>query len=103
MMPLFCPIISRNTQRPAVMMVPAIKTPEGELRSLLAVEMGLDHINKKVSDINTGDTSYAWIVDNTGMIFRSRARIKCHTLNLRKLFPKLKFRNSLTGKRSFAV
>jgi methyl-accepting chemotaxis protein len=65
------PIISRNTGNPAVMMVQAIKTPQGQTRALLAVEMNLIKVNQSVRQINIGNTSYAWIVDKGGMIFSS--------------------------------
>jgi methyl-accepting chemotaxis protein len=65
------PIISRNTGNPAVMMVQAIKNPQGQVRALLAIEMGLDLINSAVSGITIGESSYAWLIDTTGMIFSS--------------------------------
>jgi methyl-accepting chemotaxis protein len=65
------PIVSRNTGNPAVMMVQAIKNPQGEIRALLAVEMALTRVNELVRQINIGSTSYAWVVDRNGMIFSS--------------------------------
>jgi methyl-accepting chemotaxis protein len=65
------PMVSRNTGNPAVMMVQAIKTGEGGVRALLAVEMALAKVNEAVAKINIGETSYAWIADASGMVFAS--------------------------------
>jgi methyl-accepting chemotaxis protein len=65
------PIVSRNTGNPAVMMVQAVKDPQGRTRAILAVEMALTRVNQLVRQINIGSTSYAWVVDRKGMIFSS--------------------------------
>jgi methyl-accepting chemotaxis protein len=65
------PLVSRNTQQPAVMMTQAFRDSNNALRGILAIEVGLNRINEIVSGISIGDSSYAWIIDNTGMIFSS--------------------------------
>jgi methyl-accepting chemotaxis protein len=65
------PIISRNTGNPAVMMVQAVKTGTGKIRFLLGVEMALTRVRESVTKISIGDTSFAWLMDGTGMVFSS--------------------------------
>jgi hypothetical protein len=40
------PLVSRNTQKPAVMMLHSIKDSDGATRAALAIEVGLDDINE---------------------------------------------------------
>jgi methyl-accepting chemotaxis protein len=65
------PLISRNTQQPAVMMTQAFRDSRNVLRGILAVEVGLKRVNEIITGISIGESSYAWIVDDTGMIFSS--------------------------------
>jgi methyl-accepting chemotaxis protein len=66
------PIISRNTGNPAVMVVQAIIDRENRVRAILGVEMALTPVEEAVQNIDIGLSSYAWIVDSSGMIFASR-------------------------------
>jgi methyl-accepting chemotaxis protein len=65
------PMVSRNTGNPAVMMVQAVKTSDGTVRTLLAVEMALTRVNESVNKVHIGDTGFAWLVDSAGMVFSS--------------------------------
>ncbi|MDR3358165.1 MAG: response regulator [Desulfovibrio sp.] len=67
------PFNSRNTGRPAVIMVHAVKTPGGRTRALLAIEMTLAKVNALVDGISlgAGESGYAWVADKNGLIFLS--------------------------------
>ncbi|GHU08726.1 hypothetical protein FACS1894158_18130 [Betaproteobacteria bacterium] len=67
------PLISRNTGHPAFIIVHAVKTPEGKIRALLAIEMDLAIINASINKISQSldESSYAWITDKNGLIFAS--------------------------------
>jgi hypothetical protein len=65
------PLISRNTQQPGVMMTQAFRDSRGAFRGILAAEVGFTRINDIIRSISIGESSYAWIVDDTGLIFSS--------------------------------
>jgi signal transduction histidine kinase/DNA-binding response OmpR family regulator len=66
-------LISRNTGRPALIMVHAVKTPGGKIRTLLAVEMSFDRVDALIDEISldAGESGYAWVADRNGLIFSS--------------------------------
>ncbi|MDR2603782.1 MAG: response regulator [Desulfovibrio sp.] len=68
------PLISRNTGRPALILVHAVKHPGGGIRLLLGIEMSLDRIDTAIREISMGLvlSSNAWIADKNGMIFSSQ-------------------------------
>jgi methyl-accepting chemotaxis protein len=76
------PLISRNTQQTAVMMTQAFRDSRGVLRGILAAEVGLDRINEIIANVSIGDSSYAWLVDDTGMIFSSALSGMAMKLNI---------------------
>ncbi|MDR0908189.1 MAG: methyl-accepting chemotaxis protein [Spirochaetaceae bacterium] len=65
------PLVSRNTQKPAIMMLHAIQGSNGATRAAMAIEMGLDAINDIIEDVSIGETSTSWLIDKTGLIFCS--------------------------------
>ncbi|MDR2825235.1 MAG: hypothetical protein LBV76_00395, partial [Deltaproteobacteria bacterium] len=67
------PLLSRNTGQPALIIVQAVKSPEGLIRALLSIEMSLTRINSSINTTSIGldESSYAWLVDKYGLIFSS--------------------------------
>jgi methyl-accepting chemotaxis protein len=53
------------------MVVQSIRDKDNRVRALLGVEMALTPVESAVKNINIGFSSYAWIVDSSGMIFSS--------------------------------
>ncbi|MDR2056393.1 MAG: response regulator [Desulfovibrio sp.] len=67
------PLLSRKTGRPALIMAHAVKTSEGKIRALLAIEITLAKLDALVDEISlgAGESSYAWVADKNGLIFSS--------------------------------
>jgi methyl-accepting chemotaxis protein len=65
------PMVSRNSGKPAVMMLQKIYDRQGFAKAALAVELTLSQFDETVREISIGDSSYAWLVDATGLIFAS--------------------------------
>ncbi|MDR2798520.1 MAG: methyl-accepting chemotaxis protein [Treponema sp.] len=65
------PLISQKTGNTCVMIAQAIKDREGRTRAGLVVEMLLSRIDESVNTISIGKTSYASLIDRTGLVFSS--------------------------------
>jgi methyl-accepting chemotaxis protein len=61
------PTVSKVTGEPSVMLVRAVKAPDGASRAVLCMEMSLKKCAEITSSMNPSKTSYGWIVDNTGL------------------------------------
>ncbi|MDL2229338.1 methyl-accepting chemotaxis protein [Treponema sp. OttesenSCG-928-L16] len=77
------PILSRNTGMPAVILVQALADDSSRnVRAALAFEMSLEQISRIVEEINVGETSYGWVMDNTGLIIASPVKDTIMTVNI---------------------
>jgi methyl-accepting chemotaxis protein len=53
------------------MMLQKLYTRQGAVKGALAMELSLSQLNDTLLQINIGDSSYAWLADETGLVFAS--------------------------------
>ncbi|MDR0723372.1 MAG: methyl-accepting chemotaxis protein [Treponema sp.] len=65
------PLISQKTGNLCIMIAQTIKDSRGRTRAGLVTEMILTRIEESVNKISIGKTSYASLIDSTGLVFSS--------------------------------
>jgi methyl-accepting chemotaxis protein len=73
--------ISRASNVPTVILAKAVKGPDGKLRALVAFEMEMKNFSSIVGDVKIGDTGYAWVVDQRGIVIAHPEQKDILTLN----------------------
>lgn len=62
-------LIGRTSKRPALVLSTAIRSDDDpQLKGVLAIAMTLDDISKRVTDSRIGDTGFAFLLDETGLV-----------------------------------
>jgi methyl-accepting chemotaxis protein len=80
-------VLSRDTGTPVINIAKAVKSTDGKVQRLVAVQIKLDKLSEIAAAIKVGKTGYGWIIDQTGLVIAhptKEAVMKLDTTNADK-------------------